>query len=183
MLIGLMLTAGSLYGQPYSIGDTLPEQFFNTVYPTMDLTTGGESTLKLDDYRDKLIILYYWFNGCKPCYRSFNKCDSIQPLLKGKNYVVIPFTYQTAEATRPTLRKFQWNLTSIINDTSLYASFSHANMLNMVWIKNGRVYATPESKYLTAENIIKVLEDRPAPFPLQVDKKALGNQITTKLTF
>lgn len=68
MLIGLMLMAGNLYGQHYTLGDTLPEQFFNTVYPAMDLTTGEETTLTLGDYRDKLIILYFWFNGCSPVF-------------------------------------------------------------------------------------------------------------------
>lgn len=171
MLIGLILTAGNLYGQPYTVGDTLPDQFFDIVRPAMDLTTGEETTVTLADCRDKLIILYYWFNGCKPCYRSFNKCDSIQPLLKGENYVVIPFTYQALEDTRPTLRKFKWNMTSIVADSVLYKAFAGNTFLNMVWIKDGRVYATPETKYLTAENIMKVLGDHPDPFPLQFDRK------------
>lgn len=176
MLLGLMLMAGNLYGQPFKIGDTLPEQFFDKVYPAMDLTTGEETTLTLNDYRDKLVILYYWFNGCGPCIRSLNKCDSIQPLLKGKNYVVIPFTYQSLETTRQILQRFQWSMTTIIADSIPYDTFDGNTFRNTAWIKDGKVYATPESKYLTAENIIKVLENQPNPFPLQVNKMQVATR-------
>lgn len=171
MAIGLVLMAGTLYAQPFTVGDTLPEEFFKKVHPAMDLTTGEETTLTLDDYRDKLIIMYYWFNGCSPCIRSLNKCDSIQPLLKGKNYVVIPFTYQTGETTRRILKRFNWNMTSIIADSFPYTTFDGSSFNNTAWILEGKVYATPESKYLTAENIMKVLENHPNPFPQKVNRK------------
>ncbi|PPL04297.1 AhpC/TSA family protein [Parapedobacter indicus] len=179
VMLLLLFQAGYTHAQTYSVGDSLPEEFFSTVHPAMDLTTGESTTVKLEDYRDKLVILYFWFNGCSPCIRSFIKCDSIQPLLKGENYVVIPFTYQTLETTQRILRRFQWNMTSIIADSVLYEAFAGRSFRNTAWIKDGRVYATPESKFLTAENIRKVLAGHREAFPLEARQpQRAGNQPT-----
>ena len=178
-MLFLLFQAGYMHAQTYSVGDTLPEEFFNAERPGMDLTTGQPTTVKLSDYRDKLVILYFWFNSCAPCIRSFIKCDSIQPLLKGENYVVIPFTYQTLETTQRILKRFQWNMTSIVADSVLYDAFAGRTFRNTAWIKDGRVYATPESKYLTAENIRKVLAGQKEVFPQTARYPELaGNEAT-----
>jgi Peroxiredoxin len=180
VMLLLLFQAGYMRAQTYSVGDSLPEEFFSTVHPAMDLTTGESTTIKLEDYRDKLVILYFWFNGCSPCIRSFIKCDSIQPLLKGENYVVIPFTYQTLEITQRILKRFQWNMTSVIADNVLYNAFAGGSFRNTVWIKDGRVYATPESKFLTAENIRKVLAGYQEPFPLEAGQPGIARNEATK---
>ena len=136
------------------------------------MTTGKETTIRLADYRDKLIILDYWFTGCKPCIRSLIKLDSILAERPQNDVIVIPFTYETAEyAKRWTLSRFKWNMTSIVADEVLRKHFIHDGFMNMAWIKDGKVIATPFSVDATAENMDKVIRGEQPDMPLHTRKK------------
>src|SRR3546814_13312447 len=117
------------------MGGTLPESFYQTIHQAVDMQSGKETTIRLADYRNKLIILDFWASWCAPCVHSLNKFEDMKKDLGNDGYIVIPVTYQQiAEASR-TYEKHQWGLTSIVADTVLGRVFPHRSIPHMVWIK------------------------------------------------
>src|SRR5690606_41119024 len=59
-------------------GDALPDSFYLMKHRSVNVLTGHTQDIRLEDYRDQLVILDFWFNGCKPCMVSLNKLASIR---------------------------------------------------------------------------------------------------------
>jgi len=150
-------------------GDSLPDSFYQIKHRSVDVLTGHTQDIRLEDYRDQLVILDFWFNGCKPCMVSLNKLDSIRAAKGDDRWVVFPFTYQSAEASKHTFDRFKWGFTSIVSDTVLRKLFTGEGFQNMVWIKDGKVVATPPSSFVTWENIEKVLDGEEPSMPLRAE--------------
>ncbi len=162
-------TLGREKPEIYRAGDTLPNSFFDTVHQAVEASTGKDTTIRLADYRNRLVILYFWFAGCKPCIQSISKLDSLRAARPDLDFVVIPFTYESADYAKEwTLSKFKWNLVSIVADKDLRQQFIYPGFMNMAWIMNGKVVATPEGRFLTADNIRKIVDGDSNPFPLIV---------------
>ncbi|GGC47797.1 hypothetical protein GCM10011386_44930 [Parapedobacter defluvii] len=144
------------------IGEALPESFYDEIHHAVDTSTGKDTAVKLSDYRDKLIILDFWANWCKPCIGSLIKLDSISRKLDDDRFVVLAVTQQPREMIEPVLDRFHWELLSIVSDTMLSQIFPHAGLPHQVWIKDGKVFAVPKWHFATAENILKTLSgERP----------------------
>ncbi|MFC7522314.1 peroxiredoxin family protein [Parapedobacter sp. GCM10030251] len=152
-------------------GDALPDSFYRMKHRSVNVLTGHMQDIRLEDYRDQLVILDFWFNGCKPCMVSLNKLDSIRAARGDDRWVVFPFTYQSAEASKHTFDRFKWGFTSIVSDTVLRKLFTGEGFQNMVWIKDGKVVATPPSSFATWENIEKVLDGEQPSMPLRAEMR------------
>lgn len=46
-------------------------------------------TIRYSDYRGKLILLDWWYVGCKPCIKSMNDIDKLQDELGEENFTII----------------------------------------------------------------------------------------------
>lgn len=147
----------------------MPQLIYQAKHQAYDIATGQLINLRLKEYDDKLIILDYWFNGCKPCIQSLNKLDSIAEVHGDSRWVVIPFTYQSFEQSQRTFDKHKWRFTSILADTILRQHFIGNGFRNIAWIKNGKVIATPPTSFATWENISKVLNGEEPSMPLRAE--------------
>jgi thiol-disulfide isomerase/thioredoxin len=158
-----------------SIGDTLPQAFYQQLHSAVNIRTQQPEKLNLAAYKDKLIIFDFWATWCKPCISSLNDLDSIQAKLKNTGLVIVPITYQTEKEVAIISKKFNWNMLSIVNDTTFAQIFPTGSLPHQVWIKNSKVIAIPEPGTVTATQIEKVLLGEPYPGKMKlVGKKYQG---------
>ncbi|NHA03279.1 TlpA family protein disulfide reductase [Mucilaginibacter sp. HC2] len=137
--------------KPLAIGDKVPDIIIQNVlnYKT--------TSLKLSDFRGKLLILDFWATWCSPCVAMLPKTDSLQKKFAGQ-VEILPVTYEdktTAGAFLAKLKSVKHiNISSVISDKILNSLFVHGSIPYYVWIdKNGTVIATTESKEINEKNI------------------------------
>ena len=135
------------------IGEELPEHFYNQMHSAIDIKTGAEITIRMADYRDKLLILDFWASWCSACIRSIDHLDSLRQAGFDDGYIVLPVTSQGIRQIERFVTSGRWSLTSVINDTLLSAYFPHRGIPHQVWIKGGRVLGMPRHVYATKANI------------------------------
>ncbi|WP_286841904.1 MULTISPECIES: TlpA family protein disulfide reductase [Sphingobacterium] len=144
------------------VGDKVPEHFYTKKYKLFDLKSKAESIGDLSADRDKLIVLDFWANWCKPCLYYLMKMDSISKELDPSKVKIIPVTYQSSKDLIKIAERFGWNYRSITEDTVLAKMFPHQSLPHMIWIYKGKVVAKPKSDYVSKENIALILhEDMP----------------------
>ncbi len=155
------------------LGETLPEAFYQTIHQAVYAKTGQPATLRLADYRNKLIILDFWATWCKPCIYSLTKLDSIQSGMNSPGFVVIPVTYQRYSEVSEALKRHQWNMRSVIADTVLAQIFPHSGIPHQVWIKDGKVLTIPQPMLVTAGQIQNAVKGDPVNIPLNIQDRVL----------
>ncbi len=143
------------------LDETLPEAFYQTIHQAVYAKTGQPATLRLVDYRNKLIILDFWASWCSPCIRSLHTLDSLQRKFKD-SLQVIAVTYESSDIACQALKKAGLVLPSVTGDTLLKKNFPHHVVPHQVWISNGKVLAVTAHTEATAANIEKVLAGKPA---------------------
>lgn len=174
----IMLLCGGIakaqFHQPSEVtvrmGEMLPESFFQSLHQAVDMQTGEKTTLRLEDYRDKLIILDFWATWCSPCIYSLNNLDSLIRHDGDGRYIVIPVTYQSIDEASRAYEKYGWHFNGIVDDTTLGKIFPHSGIPHMVWVKDGKVISMPQAAYVTRRSIAAALEGRATDMPQQLKK-------------
>lgn len=156
-------------------GDLLPDSLYQIEHRAFDISANVSTSIRLEDYRDRMIILDFWFNGCKPCIMSLNELDSIQSIHGDDRWIIIPFTYQSEENSSRAFERYKWNFKSIVSDTILRKLFFGNGFQNMVWIKDGKVIATPPSSFATWNNMSKVLNGKEPDMPQRAEMQLALN--------
>ncbi|MEJ7778907.1 MAG: TlpA family protein disulfide reductase [Daejeonella sp.] len=158
-----LFSAAAVHSQTVAlkIGDRLP-----------DITVGKAvnyigSTLKLSDFKGKLLILDFWATWCGACLKSIPLTDSLQKAFEGK-VVFLSVTYQTDEevdAYLAKLEKLKPDLDArkhvrIVEDRVLHQLFPHTGLPHYVWINaDGIVSAITDYQALTVPNISRLIEE------------------------
>jgi|GEM_PF-3518923 len=157
---------------PLKIGDYIPginlENVYN--YPT--------NTVKLEDLKGKLILLDFWELNCAPCIAAFPHLDSLQKKFKDQIqiFLITPnskgrldSTFQYMKKTSALHRKLP-TLPLITGINILQDLFPYKIIPTEVWIdQTGKYRAMTEGRYVTAENIEKILSDEKFNLPLKED--------------
>lgn len=146
------------------------DEFWNYNHMVIDMNTGVQSSLILNDYRDKFIILDFWASWCVPCISGLSKIAEFYSNFNDDRYIVLPVTYQTTNNIEPIIEKYRWPFLSIFSDDFLGRVFPHSALPHMVWIKDGQVIAIPKPSYFTKENIEAILSNEtPSVFNVQMN--------------
>ncbi|MES3016644.1 MAG: redoxin family protein [Bacteroidota bacterium] len=136
--------------KPLKIGDQLPDFTINNII------NSDRNSVKLSEFKDKLLILDFWATWCGTCIPSLVKLDSLQQVFK-KELVIMPVTYQPAAMAEPFLKKRSIRLPSVTSDLLLKSFFPHKSVPHQVWILNGKVQAITSHYSATAQNIKEML--------------------------
>ena len=145
---------------PIKVGDKLPDIEFTGVL------NYKSKTLKLSDFKDKIVVLDFWATWCTSCLAKFPEERQLQQQLRDTLQIILVNPRNTRD-THAKVAKFfsdrhhQYYFPSIDEDTILSKFFPAAAVPHYVWIRNNVVVAIPEPEELTASKIRAVFRNSP----------------------
>ena len=141
------------------LGENVSEDFYTHKHDIINWATKETYQESFVNHRDKLIILDFWASWCTACLFSLKEMhENIIPYIDTSKVIIIPVNYQDYNSIKSTLNNFKWNYQTVYDDKFLDYIFPHNSLPHMVWIKDGKIIATPKSSYATLENIEYVLQ-------------------------
>lgn len=155
-----------------NIGDTIPEVLWKQPLSVVNHAE-GKSTLTLNDYRGKLIILDFWATWCGSCIAAMPKAHKLQETF-GDSIAVLPVAYEPPAKAANFLTTNQYlnplKLFSIAGDSVLQKAFPHKILPHYVWITpEGTFAATTSSDYLNAQYVKSILAGKTVGFVQKTD--------------
>ena len=168
---GVALSTDSI--KPLKIGDSIPEALWDLPLKMVKAGKEGSTTVKLSDYKGKLIILDFWATWCAPCVAAFPKMDSLKKTF-ADNLALISVTTQekkmVADFLGEMLEQTSLKGTSIVNDRILSSYFPYRLLPHYVWIdREGMLRAMTGLDVLNAHQIDKLLNSNKAPTYVKED--------------
>ncbi|PZP49830.1 MAG: hypothetical protein DI598_06960 [Pseudopedobacter saltans] len=160
-VIGTLLSILSTEAQemrPLQIGDTVPDLLLHNVVNYRD------ATVKISDFKDKLLILDFWATWCTSCIEHFSFMDSMEVKYHDK-IAIFGIGYEPYEKirqffyTKKGIDGKPYKLPSTTGDSLLTAYFPHRTVPHVVWIKqNGTIGAITSGNDLTESNILHMVQ-------------------------
>jgi thiol-disulfide isomerase/thioredoxin len=167
ILILLILTSGSLRAQQLHIGQTLPDVTVHNVI------NNNSSTIKLSDFKGKLLLLDFWGHGCHACFAAFPRMEALQKEFEGKIKILL-INRESRDSTirwfakYPRIRKPKLPL--ITGDTILDSYFPHETVPHYVWIdNNGKTTFITDAMAVTENKILDYLNGNDIKLSKKID--------------
>jgi len=158
--------------KPLKIGDTIPEEAWYMPLQFVGLGV-GKSTITLNQYRGKLIILDFWATWCSACMAAMPRVHQLQEQFNGQ-VQVLPITYEGMDKVLPLMEKNEilqkLRISSVVADTLFKQLFLHRVLPHYVWITaDGRYYTATSAEQVTTENITKLLQQKSVGLRPKID--------------
>ncbi|MFC1226797.1 TlpA family protein disulfide reductase, partial [Pedobacter sp. BG31] len=122
---------------------------------------GKNTSVTLNRYRGKLILLDFWATYCVPCIASFPKMQVLQQKYQNDLQIILVNNEPLARATAfLQKRKDEHNeaFTAIVADTLLNNTFPHRTIPHYVWIgKDGKVLAITGEEELEEPKLLQAM--------------------------
>ncbi len=105
----------------------------------------GESidgrTISFSDYRGKIVLLDWWYVGCKPCIKSMRDIQLIQDKLGKDAFVILGMNpISKARAIKRFIRKYNYNHTVLMPESKIKDAYKIRAYPSIYIIgKNGRI--------------------------------------------
>lgn len=152
------------------VGDAVPDYTFTNLvnYPT--------NTLRLSDFKGKLVILDFWSTYCSACIAFWPKLLELQEEFGDKIQIIL-VTWQDKSLMnslferRKKIAGVDMTLPAIYGDTVLTKKlFPHSGVPHIVWIDDqGLVGSITSGNLLTAKNIRKALREGDFHMPQKIN--------------
>ena len=152
-LIGCTQSPKEIY--ELKVGDPIPASLMSKPLHVVN-SPGGDNTLTLRKFKNKLVILDFWETWCGVCVKSMSRFDTLVINHSDKLKVFL-VSIQEGNVVSPFLTKKGSGLTAIVNGKFLSTYFPHKSVPHEVWIKDGKVFAITGHEAVTEENINMVL--------------------------
>lgn len=124
-----------------------------------------QKTASLNDFKDKMVILGFWFTSCSACLREFPNELDLQEKFDNEIQIIL-ITYQPASEIDPFLQAWEarngrrFTLPVIVSDTLLRQAFHRYYNPSYVWIlPNGKIAGQSTQQMINAKTIQGLLED------------------------
>jgi len=144
--------------KPLNVGESVPD------LTLQNIVNFKSKTIRLSEYKDKLIILDFWSTFCEPCIRHMPEIFSLQKQFANR-ILILPVNSNPRFDTPEKVKKFFnerkkiFNLPSVVCDSVLWNLFKPPHLSTCVWIRNGKVLQITEGDDVNSENINKCLND------------------------
>lgn len=133
------------------------------------------TTVRLSDYRGKLLLLEFWAPWCGTCKATMPKMAAIQEQFPGQVQVLLSTTEDRSKVetffskwTAPDGTPYR--LPSTVNDTTLKKLFPYRLVPHIVWISPaGNVHAITTAAHVTPENVRRALSGSELPARVKRD--------------
>jgi thiol-disulfide isomerase/thioredoxin len=143
--------------KPLKIGDQVPDIL------VANLLNYSDGSLKLNAFKNKILILDFWATWCSSCIRNFPKMYALQKEMPEQLQILLVNCKSTRDNEEKIKaffdkRKAFYQFPVAFNDTMLEALFPHHTIPHYVWIKNNTVIAITDASELSESNIRKMLK-------------------------
>ncbi|MBT1701043.1 TlpA family protein disulfide reductase [Fulvivirgaceae bacterium PWU4] len=153
--------------QPLKVGDPVPN------YTLVNLINYPSKTVRLEDFRGKLLILEFWDSYCTPCIEGFPKMMDLQREFASHIQIILVNQKENVNRVRQffdkrkRLTNVNVTLPTVCGDTILGSYlFKHTSVPHVVWInKSGIVNSITLADVVNAKNIQKLLNNESYVLP------------------
>ncbi|SFA50168.1 Thiol-disulfide isomerase or thioredoxin [Pedobacter suwonensis] len=147
-----------------AVGGAVPEAIWQSTHSVFSGGTpyeGKNTSVTLNRYRGKLILLDFWATYCVPCITGFPKMQVLQQKYRNNLQIILVNNEPLARATAfLQKRKSEHSeaFTAIVADTLLNNTFPHRTIPHYVWIgKGGKVLAITGEEELEEEKLLQAM--------------------------
>ncbi len=159
LLLSSYLTApagsagGCLAILPLSLGDNSVQQIANTgtenrVAPDWQLKDPEGKSVKLSDFKGKVVVLNFWATWCPPCRREIPDFIALQKQYADKGLVIIGVSMDEggAEVVKPFAKKMGINYPIVLGDQKTAAAYGGIQVVPTTFVidKTGKIAAQHE---------------------------------------
>ncbi|KIA92286.1 hypothetical protein OC25_17800 [Pedobacter kyungheensis] len=148
---------------PLYVGAKLPRSFLaleSRVLKGMELSTASLS----GDF-NKLIIIDFWASWCGSCLKKFPLLEEMQEKFPDDLKVLLVNSVGTGDTVASLIVKARpdgalagLGLPFVVEDKLFLKAFPHRAIPHYVWIIGGEVAGITSSDFLTAENVVMMVE-------------------------
>ncbi|RBQ07593.1 hypothetical protein DRW42_10415 [Pedobacter miscanthi] len=152
--------------EPLKIGDKLPEAILNTSFQVVSCSSVNIDSLKLSQYKDKIILFDFWASWCSSCIYKFPVLEQLQEEYKNDLVVILVDSKETKDTPQRILGILtgakapfrKTTLPTIYNDTVLTKIFPHRYLPHYVWFgKDGTLKLISSAELLNAQTVNALL--------------------------
>lgn len=159
----LSMLLHTVCAQPLKPGDAIPDRVWHHPLTVVN-HPASKSSVTLNDFKGKPILLDFWATWCGSCITGFPKINALQRKF-GNQVTILSVTYEDAAVIQRFFTekagKHHTYIQTVINDTILKQHFPHTGVPHIVWIDaDGKVINTTLSDELTEKNITAIIENK-----------------------
>lgn len=146
----LFLLAHLGYGQSSSSSSNFNVDSFLTVKRTAPLgkrfptftATSGKQNVSNEILKDKVVLINFWFEGCRPCMAEMEALNELQRQLKAnKDFLFVSFTWENPEAIKRVKEKYglTFSVLEISEGECKRLNFDNGYPTNIILNRNGTI--------------------------------------------
>ena len=147
--------------KPLKVGDYVPGFAINNT-----INYSGKS-IRLTDFKNKLLILDFWTFNCSACVMSWPKLLSMQKEFGEKIQIVLINNQQKSKDAidkfvlkHEKLNNYKMSLPMIYDDIRLDSIFPHSAVPFVIFVDQGMVKSIPYPTFLNRETIKQIIEGK-----------------------
>ncbi len=158
ILAGILIFVLGAYAQRY-LNPAGARELMGRAAPTLQLPSArGDETLRLSEYRDRVVVLDFWATWCKVCEQQMPKLKAAvdRPEFDGEVAVVLVNTQESGEDRQAKVRRYLENrkldYPTALDDGTVMQRYGVQGLPTMVIVdRNGEVAHVGEGLHPTEE--------------------------------
>ncbi len=158
--------------KPLKVGDKMPDLTLSNII------NYGKKSVKISDFKGRLLILDFWATWCHYCIEAFPENDSLQKKFNKDVQFMLVNTQNTGDDEKKVADFYKKRLTadkgfilpSVYMDTVLTDLFPRVTIPHYVWVdKSGVIVGITDSRPVTLMNIEAIVAGKEIQLPTKME--------------